>query len=113
MWGAPFALSDEAGLTRTCQKVLVWGSIDANLSAISYTWWESEKVAKQLKAFRRVRWPLSKVWLYPTAQITFPQALCLPLLEKLGLEYPKHDSADVTQLRTLAVTGAAVTGDPA
>ena len=70
MCGAPFALSDEAGLTRTCQKVLVWGSIDANLSAISYTWWESEKVAKQLKAFRRVRWPLLKVWLYPITQIT-------------------------------------------
>jgi aminopeptidase 2 len=42
-----------------------------------------------------------------------PQALCSPLVEKLGLEYSKTDSADVTQLRTLAVGGAADIGDPA
>lgn len=42
-------------LTRTCQKDLVWGSIDANLTGLTYTWWEREKVADQLKVFRRVR----------------------------------------------------------
>ncbi len=41
-----------------------------------------------------------------------PQALCSPLVEKLGLEYSKTDSADITQLRTLAVGGAAAIGDP-
>lgn len=44
---------------------------------------------------------------------TVPQALCSPLVEKLGLEYPKTDSADITQLRTLAVGGAASVGDAA
>jgi hypothetical protein len=43
----------------------------------------------------------------------FPQALCSPLVEKLGLEYAKKDSADITQLRTLAVGAAATVGDPA
>lgn len=41
------------------------------------------------------------------------QALCSPLVEKLGLEYSKADSADITQLRTLAVGGAATVGDAA
>ena len=35
------------------------------------------------------------------------------LVEKLGLEYSKTDSADITQLRTLAVGGAATVGDAA
>lgn len=34
-------------------------------------------------------------------------------MEKLGLEYAKKDSADITQLRTLAVGAAATVGDPA
>jgi len=37
-------------------EFLVWDSIDANLTGITYTWWEREKVAEQLKGFRRVRW---------------------------------------------------------
>jgi hypothetical protein len=41
------------------------------------------------------------------------QALCSPLVEKLGLEYSKTDSADITQLRTLVVGGAATVGDSA
>ena len=44
---------------------------------------------------------------------SLPQALCSPLVEKLGLEYSKTDSADITQLRTLAVAGAATVGDTA
>jgi aminopeptidase 2 len=44
---------------QVCQKVLVWDSINANLAGIIYTWWEREKVAEQLKVFRRVRWRLS------------------------------------------------------
>ena len=38
--------------------------------------------------------------------------MCSPLVEKLGLEYSKSDSADITQLRTLAITGAAAAEDP-
>ncbi|KAH8983497.1 leucyl aminopeptidase [Lactarius akahatsu] len=75
------------------KEFLVWDSIDANLDGIIYTWWERESVAEQLKIFRR--------------------ALCSPLIESLGLEYSKDDSIDTTQLRTLAVTGAAAAGDPA
>ncbi|KAH8986249.1 hypothetical protein EDB86DRAFT_3082967 [Lactarius hatsudake] len=76
---------------RAEKEFLVWDSIDTNLDGITHTWWESEKVAEQLKVFRR--------------------ALCSPLVEKLGLEYSKDDSADITQLRTLAITGAATAGD--
>jgi len=36
-------------------KVLVWDSIDASLSEIVQTWWEDDKVTKQLNSFRRVR----------------------------------------------------------
>ncbi|KAH8986246.1 leucyl aminopeptidase [Lactarius hatsudake] len=78
---------------RAEKEFLVWDSIDANLDGIIYTWWERENVAEQLKVFRR--------------------ALCSPLVETLGLEYSKDDSADITQLRTLAVAGAAAAGDPA
>jgi len=72
---------------------LVWDSIDANLAGIVHTWWEDDKVTRQLNAFRR--------------------ALYSPLVEQYGLEYSKDDSADVTQLRTLAVGGAAAAEDPA
>ncbi|KAH9043934.1 leucyl aminopeptidase [Lactarius pseudohatsudake] len=78
---------------RAEREFSVWDSIDANLDGIIYTWWERENVAEQLKVFRR--------------------ALCSPLVETLGLEYSKDDSADTTQLRTLAIAGAAVAGDPA
>jgi len=37
----------------------------------------------------------------------------LASLEQYGLEYSKADSADTTQLRTLAVGGASAAGDPA
>jgi len=78
---------------RTETEFLVWDSIDTSLSGIIYTWWEDDRVTQPLKAFRG--------------------ALCSPLVEKLGLEYSKTDSADVTQLRTLAVGGAASVGDVA
>ncbi|KAF8261355.1 leucyl aminopeptidase [Lactarius quietus] len=78
---------------RAEKEYLVWDSIDTNLNSIIYMWWERKTVAEQLKGFRR--------------------ALCLPLIETLGLEYSKDDTADITQLRTLAVTGAAAAGDPA
>ncbi|KAI0280676.1 peptidase family M1-domain-containing protein [Russula aff. rugulosa BPL654] len=74
-------------------EFLVWDSIDMNLAGIIRTWWEDDKVTQSLKAFRG--------------------ALCSPLVEKLGLEYSKTDSADITQLRTLAVEGAATVGDAA
>jgi len=78
---------------RAEKEFLVWDSIDASLGGIIHTWWEDEKVTRRLKAFRR--------------------ALCAPLVENLGLEYSKNDSADVTQLRTLAIGGAAASGDTA
>jgi aminopeptidase 2 len=74
------------------EKFLVWDSIDINLDRMCLTWWERKTVVEQLKAFRR--------------------SMCSPLVEKLGLEYSKNDSADITQLRTLAATGAATAGDP-
>jgi aminopeptidase 2 len=43
-----------AELTRG-RKDLVWGSIDASLAGIVQTWWEDDKVTRQLNAFRRVR----------------------------------------------------------
>lgn len=39
-------------------KVLVWDSIDASLTEITQTWWEDDKITRQLNAFRRVRWSL-------------------------------------------------------
>jgi len=72
---------------------LVWDSIDTNLAGIVHTWWEDDKVTQHLNAFRK--------------------AQCAPLVEKLGLEYSKSDSADTTQLRTLVVGGAATAGDAA
>ena len=98
------------------RKVLVWDSIDTSLTGIVSTWWEDNKVTQPLKAFRRVRWSLHQLFNICNAShlcLPFPQALCSPLVEKLGLEYSKKDSADITQLRTLAVGAAASAEDPA
>jgi hypothetical protein len=43
----------------------------------------------------------------------YHQTLYSPLVERHGLEYSKDDDADLTQLRTLAVGGAAAAEDPA
>jgi hypothetical protein len=85
--------------------------MDTNLAGIIQTWWEDDKVTQQLNAFRRVR-----SFYYLAESISCSnrmQALCSPLVERLGLEYSKDDSADTTQLRTLAVGGAAIAGDAA
>jgi len=95
------------------RKVLVWDSIDTSLAGITHTWWEDDKVTQPLKAFRGVRCLFISFRNISCIYIPLPQALCSPLVEKLGLEYVKADSADVTQLRTLAVGGAATVGDPA
>jgi len=97
-------------------KVLVWDSIDTSLAGIIHTWWEDDKVTQPLRAFRGVRCLLIAFVIFCDAScINLPlsQALCSPLVEKLGLEYSKTDSADITQLRTLAVGGAATVGDSA
>ena len=98
------------------RKVLVWDSIDTSLAGIVHTWWEDNKVTEPLKAFRRVRWSLHQLRKICNAShlhLPLSQALCSPLVEKLGLEYSKKDSADITQLRTLAVGAAASAEDPA
>lgn len=97
---------------------MVWDSIDATLAGVIQTWWEDDKVTKQLDAFRRVRPSVPSVGIHSIydrsdSHFNIPQALCSPLVERYGLEYSKGDSADVTQLRTLAVGGAAAAGDPA
>ena len=49
----------------------------------------------------------------PTHISPYSQTLYSPLVERHGLEYSKDDDADLTQLRTLAVGGAAAAEDPA
>ncbi|KAH9964734.1 peptidase family M1-domain-containing protein [Lactifluus volemus] len=78
---------------RAEKEFLVWDSMDLNLAGIIHTWWEDDKVTQHLNSFRR--------------------ALCSPLIERLGLEYSGNDTADTTQLRTLAIAGAATAGDAA
>jgi aminopeptidase 2 len=92
--------------------------MDASLAGVIQTWWEDDKVTKQLNAFRRVRPSALSVGIHSiynrsNSHLNIPQALCSPLVERYGLEYSKDDSADVTQLRTLAIGGAAAAGDPA
>ncbi|KAH9955891.1 leucyl aminopeptidase, partial [Russula dissimulans] len=78
---------------RADREFLTWDSIDKNLTEIIHTWYEDDKVTRGLKAFRR--------------------ALTSPIVEELGLEYSKDDSAEITQLRTLALDAASLSGDPA
>jgi len=78
---------------RANKEFLVWDGIDKNIAEIVYIWWEDDKVTQGVKAFRR--------------------ALCSPLAKELGIEYSKDDSADITQLRTLAIDAAALSDDPA
>lgn len=70
----------------------MWSGISDNVSGLSSIWWEDEAVTDGLNAFRR--------------------SLFVPLVKKLGYEYSESDSADITQLRTTAISHAASAEDP-
>lgn len=70
---------------------LVWEGISDNLNIVAATWWENERVQTQLSGFRR--------------------ALYVPIAKRLGFDYKDDEGPDVTQLRTIAVGGAALAGD--
>jgi aminopeptidase 2 len=72
-------------------EYLVWRVIGNSIGDIMSIWWENDAVVEKLKAFRR--------------------ALFVPLVEKLGFDYPEKESVDTTLLRTLAVAQAAGAGD--
>lgn len=73
---------------------LVWAEISSALSKLASTWWEQpEEVSNAIKKFRR--------------------DLFVPLAERLGFEYAADEDAEITELRTLAISTAAVCEDPA
>ncbi|KAI0064922.1 leucyl aminopeptidase [Artomyces pyxidatus] len=80
-------------ILREEKEHLVWSGISTNLGIVLSTWWEHDDIVSLLNAFRK--------------------QLFAPLVKKLGYEYSTADTADITQLRTLAIGQAARAGDPA
>ncbi|KAF5326661.1 hypothetical protein D9619_004256 [Psilocybe cf. subviscida] len=72
-------------------EYMVWRVIANELGGLGSIWWETPEVVEKLDAFRR--------------------ALFVPLVDKLGYEYPTGEPVDATLLRTLAVSQAASAGD--
>ncbi|KAG9226085.1 hypothetical protein CCMSSC00406_0004996 [Pleurotus cornucopiae] len=85
------ALTLVSGL-RNEQEYLVWSGIAENLGSLASIWWENDQAIELINNFRR--------------------ALFVPLVDKLGFEYADDESADIRQLRTLAISGAAQAGEP-
>ncbi|TFK74328.1 leucyl aminopeptidase [Pluteus cervinus] len=73
------------------KEYLVWSGIADSLSGLVSTWWENQEVVDKINAFRR--------------------SLFVPLVGRLGYEYPDNESPEITQLRTCAITQAASADD--
>jgi aminopeptidase 2 len=72
----------------------VWQEISGALGNLSSTWWEQpQEVRDAISKFRR--------------------ELFKPVADRLGFEYSDADSVDTVELRTMAISTAAVTGDEA
>jgi aminopeptidase 2 len=65
---------------------LVWTAFAGLLGSIGSTWFENKAIAESLSNFQR--------------------SLYVPLVEKLGYEFPEGESSDITLLRKTAITGA-------
>ncbi|KAI0064924.1 leucyl aminopeptidase [Artomyces pyxidatus] len=74
------------------KEFLVWSGISSNLGIVLSTWWENDHIVELLNSFRK--------------------QLFAPIVNKLGYQYSKAETADITQLRTLSITQAARGGDP-
>ncbi|KIP07998.1 hypothetical protein PHLGIDRAFT_105051 [Phlebiopsis gigantea 11061_1 CR5-6] len=74
------------------KEYLVWKSVAASLSTISSTWFEHPDVTNKLNELR--------------------QELFVPIVERLGFEYPEDEDVDIRQLRTTAIRQAAFSGAP-
>ncbi|BGO90211.1 hypothetical protein NBRC10512_002414 [Rhodotorula toruloides] len=76
------------------EENLVWQEISGALGNLSSTWWEQpQEVRDAISKFRR--------------------ELFKPVADRLGFEYSDSDSVDTVELRTMAISTAAVTGDEA
>jgi aminopeptidase 2 len=73
------------------QEYLVWNSASTGLATVLTTWWENKKVVDLGNSFRKT--------------------VFSPIVERLGYEYSSSESADVSLLRTEAITAAAESGD--
>ncbi|KAH9483761.1 Aminopeptidase 2, mitochondrial [Psilocybe cubensis] len=73
------------------KEFLVWQGISGSLGGVKDVWWESPEITEKLDAFSR--------------------SLFVPLVKNLGYDYPKDESIDASQLRTLAVGHAYAAGD--
>lgn len=89
---APFLLPRRMLPVLTSFPFSVWQEIANTVASVSAAWWDQPApVREALAKFRR--------------------ELVTPLVEKLGYEYPEGEDSDTVELRTVAVSTAAVTGD--
>lgn len=72
-------------------EYLVWHSIASQLDHLIWVWWEESPEFDQLNKFRAT--------------------IFKPLVNRLGFEYKASDDVDTRQLRTLAITQSAMSGE--
>lgn len=84
---------------------MVWGAIANSIEGLISTWWEYPEIVGKLHGFRRVSSKYAHI--EAIDRFVFLQSLFVPLVEKLGYEYPAKEPRDTTLLRTLAVKQAA------
>ncbi|KAH8117511.1 peptidase family M1-domain-containing protein [Phellopilus nigrolimitatus] len=75
------------------EEFLPWQGISDNLGDIANIFWENKQAWHLLKEFR--------------------SSLYAPIVDKLGYDYSKSDTADTKQLRSLAISRAAASDEPA
>ncbi|KAF8887037.1 leucyl aminopeptidase [Gymnopilus junonius] len=78
-------------LWRNEKEYLVWQGIADNLDNLLSTWWEYPDITENLNTFRR--------------------SLFVPLVVKLGYDYPEGEASDQVLLRKLAISQASSAGD--
>ncbi|KAJ7457967.1 leucyl aminopeptidase [Mycena galericulata] len=71
---------------RNESNYMVWTSAWTSISTVVRTFWEHPHITQGLEAFLR--------------------SLFVPMVQRLGYEFPKGESVDIVQLRKLAIDGA-------
>ncbi|KAL0947133.1 hypothetical protein HGRIS_013264 [Hohenbuehelia grisea] len=74
------------------KEQLVWAGIAESLSTLVGIWWENPRAVELLNAFRR--------------------SLFVPIVKRLGYEFPAGEAVEVQELRATAISQAAGAKDP-
>ncbi|PPR03973.1 hypothetical protein CVT26_001080 [Gymnopilus dilepis] len=95
---------------RNEKEYLVWQGIAHNVQTLASVWWEYPEIVERADKFCRV----SALALSGTEQAVSDRnekTLFVPLVHKLGYNYPEGEELNTLLLRKLAITQASASGD--